>query len=590
MSEKGFAVLTGELSHETNTFNVIRTEVANFEQEVYLQGRDEILQARRGTRSGMGGVIESSDEYGWKLSVNLVASANPTGALTTACFDDLVAKLLEPAGAGVRVDGVLLLLHGAMVTEHHEDAEGEILQRLRDALGPAVPVVCTLDLHGNVTPLMANLSNCLIACRTYPHVDFYEMAKKGAMLLQQAMQSQVRPAQVIAKRPMLHGLDRGRTFPGSPMQTLINRAEALEMTNSEILCVSICAGFPAADIHQVGPSVTVTVDLSACGGTDEHGILSRAQAVAEDLMDYCWQQRNYNSVVLLSPDEAVAQAAAFQRGGGRSGDSGKNGESSSSNSGGGGSGSGGAYSSGIDDVSTSEGDAIILAETTDNPGSGHYGDATNLLRALIRGTTTHGLHNIVFYSIYDPEAVRQCLGIGLGGCGWVEVGGRFGIGGAPLLLYGRVVVLSDGRFRAFGPVCGGCWQNMGDSICFRLSTEYDRQDAYRVGPGVRVSDIDTGSFTGFDLCIVSNKQQALDQAQLVNLGIDPRRKAVLALKSMNHFKADFGPLARRIVAVDGGGLGSVIAGLAGSAVDTGIAYRKCRRPIWPLDPEGDVLK
>src|SRR6478672_10786555 len=157
-------------------------------------------------------------------------------------------------------DGVLLFLHGAMVSERHEDAEGEFLTRLRRRLGPAVPIMVTLDLHANVTQQMADNADALIAYRTYPHVDYYERAWQGAELLERAMQGEIRPRTVIARRPMIYGLDHGRTQRG-PMAELITRGEAIE-NRGEALVVSISAGFSRANIYDVGPSVTVTIDGS----------------------------------------------------------------------------------------------------------------------------------------------------------------------------------------------------------------------------------------------------------------------------------------------------------------------------------------
>ena len=122
---------------------------------------------------------------------------------------------------------MLLHLHGAMVVDRHEDGEGELLARLRHRLGPDVPIVVTLDLHANVTQRMADNANALIAFRTYPHIDQYERAWQGAELLERAMRGEVRPRTVIARRPMLYGLDWGRTQRG-PMAELIARGEALE--------------------------------------------------------------------------------------------------------------------------------------------------------------------------------------------------------------------------------------------------------------------------------------------------------------------------------------------------------------------------
>jgi microcystin degradation protein MlrC len=158
------------------------------------------------------------------------------------------------------VDGALLYLHGAMVTKAHEDAEGELLALLRQKLGSRTPIIVTLDLHANVTRNMADNANALIAFRTYPHIDMHERAWQAAELLERAMWGEVRPVAVIARRPMLHGLDWGRTQRG-PMAELIARGEALE-ADRKALAVSICAGFALANIHDVGPTVTVTVAFS----------------------------------------------------------------------------------------------------------------------------------------------------------------------------------------------------------------------------------------------------------------------------------------------------------------------------------------
>src|SRR6202035_1118469 len=218
------------------------------------------------------------------------------GIVTDEAFEMIVRMILDAIDTKGPIDGVLLHLHGAMVSESHEDAEGEFLARLRRRLGPEGPTVVTLDLHANVTRRMADNASALIAYRTYPHIDQHERAWQSAELLERARQGEIRPKTVIARRPMLYGLDHGRTQRG-PMAELIARGEALEQ-NGEALVVSICAGFSRANIHDVGPSVTVTVD----------GDTGRGQAIAEELMDHAWETRGFTTVKLLPVAEAVALA------------------------------------------------------------------------------------------------------------------------------------------------------------------------------------------------------------------------------------------------------------------------------------------
>jgi microcystin degradation protein MlrC len=487
-----FRVLTGGVSHETNTFSKSPTDLDSFRRGTLLTA-NEIPGARRGTRSALGATFEAAEKFGWSLVHPVVASANPSGYVTDDAYEKLVGMLIDAADG---IDGALLHLHGAMVSQTYEDGEGELLRRLRAKVGAKVPIVVTLDLHGNITEEMAKNANALIAVRTYPHIDYYERAWQGAELLQRAMNGEINPRTVIARRPMLRGLDGGRT-QGGPMRELIDRGEALERTG-KALVVSVCAGFTAADIRDVGPSVTVTTD-----GEDPVG-----QKIAEEFIDYAWQTREFTAIKHRSIDAAVRYA--------------KEGEGAGEK-------------------------PLIMADVTDNPGSGHYGDATNLLRAMIAAD----LKNAAFYAIYDPQAVRDAVKIGVGKTGEITLGGKHdaAAGGAPLKLSGHVVAITDGKFQAFGPMGGGVWRDLGLSMLFRVG--------------------------GIDIVAITNNSQATDTAQLTSLGCDPTHKSTVAVKSNHHFRAAFEPIGREVITVNGGGLGSVI-------LDRG-EYKKVRRPIWPLD-------
>ena len=250
-------VLTARFMHETNTFSRVTTDMALIRRrDFHLE--NEIPQAFRGTHSALGATFEAAEKYGWTLVHPVSANPNPSGIVTDDAFEQITGMILEASDVKGPIDGVLLHLHGAMVTESYEDAEGELLARLRNKLGPEIPIVATLDLHANVTKRMADNANALIAFRTYPHVDMYERAWQGAELLERAMRQEIRPVTVIARRPMIYGLDRGRHL-SPPMAELLARADLIEQ-NGEALAVSVCAGFSRSNIRDVGPSVTVTTD------------------------------------------------------------------------------------------------------------------------------------------------------------------------------------------------------------------------------------------------------------------------------------------------------------------------------------------
>jgi microcystin degradation protein MlrC len=490
-------VLTGRFMHETNTFSVQKTDMALWRRRDFHLG-NEIPAAFRNTRSALGATFEAADKFGWVLVHPVSANANPSGIVTDDAFEQIGGMLLDAAELGP-IDGVLLHLHGAMVVQSYEDGEGELLARLRKILGPDVPVVVTLDLHANVTQLMADNASALIAFRTYPHVDQYERAWQGAELLERAMQGEVRPRTVIARRPMIYGLDRGRHQAG-PMAELIARGEALE-TAGDILVASACAGFSRANIHDVGPSVTVTVDMSR-GDARLHG-----QTIAEGFMDHAWDTRDYESFKLLSVEEAVARARE-----GKPGDK-----------------------------------PLVVADYTDNPGGGGYGDATAFLKGLVEA----GVERVAFHAICDPEAVMEGMRAGVGVPTTITLGGKTDprVGGEPLTLTGEVTHLTNGKFIAYGPMGGGLERDYGPSMVFRVG--------------------------GIDIVAISNNGQAVDLAQFTSLGIDPTRYTTVCVKSMQHFRAAFEPIAREIILVDTGALCS--------ETYTAELFDKVRRPVWPLD-------
>jgi microcystin degradation protein MlrC len=491
-------VLTARFMHETNTFSRVPTDMAVIRRRDYHL-ENEIPEAFRGTRSAFGATFEAADKFGWTLVHPISANPNPSGIVTDDAFEAIAETILDAIGKKGPIDGALLHLHGAMVSESHEDAEGEFLARLRRRLGAAVPVIVTLDLHANVTQRMADNANALIAYRTYPHIDQHERAWQGAELLQRAMLGEIRPRTVIARRPMIYGLDHGRTQRG-PMAELIARGESLE-NRGDVLAVSICAGFSRADIRDVGPSVTVTLD----------GDTARGKTIAEEFMDYAWETRDFTTVKLLSVAEAVALARQ-----------GKLGEK-----------------------------PLIVADYTDNPGGGGYGDATAFLKGLVEG----GVESVAFHAICDPEAVQDGMRAGVGTKTTLTLGGKTdpAMGGGPLALQGEVVCLTNGRFIAYGPMGGGVERNYGPSMVFRVG--------------------------GIDIVVITNNGQAYDLGQFTSLGIDPTRYRTVAVKSMQHFRAAFEPIARQVVLVDTGALCSEIY--------TPELFTKVRRPVWPLDPIPD---
>ncbi|MDA0662754.1 MAG: MlrC C-terminal domain-containing protein [Proteobacteria bacterium] len=189
---------------------------------------------------------------------------------------------------------------------------------------------------------------------------------------------------------------------------------------------------------------------------------------------------------------------------------------------------------------------IILADFSDNPGGGAYGDSPNLLGAMIAA----GVKNAAFGCIADPEAVTMCQRAGVRGTVTLPIGGKVDPAlTPPLVVTGEVVGISEGSFTLQGPLSSGLRGSMGSTAILRIGS--------------------------IDVILCSFRLQTMDPAVFRSQGIDPEDKAVVALKSAHHFRAAFEPMAREILIVDAHGLASPDLGK--------FEYKKVRRPVWPLD-------
>jgi microcystin degradation protein MlrC len=490
----GRRVLSAEINHETNTFSILPTTIHSYKARRFYRG-EEIRRAMAGTRTEIGAHFDAAEKYGWSLVQPITAQATPGGKTTAEAWAELCQSVLEGCREGP-FDGVLLALHGAMVTEDQDDAEGHLLLLLRERLGEKIPIAITLDLHGNVTDEMARLANMVIAYRTYPHVDMYERAMEAAGLLQKSMEGEIRPRALAVRGPQIEGCDYGRTM-GGPMSRILRKAEEMQRQEPGVLAVAICAGFVWADIPQAGPSVTITGD----------GESPRFRDLAEALQEEVWATRDEKTVQPVNLGEAMKRAQSVRPGS----------------------------------------QPLVIADYTDNPGSGGYGDGVNLLRAMVEAD----LPNAAFAAVADPDAARQCASAGRGARVKVALGAKIDpqTYGPPLLFDGAVENVSDGTFTCEGPMNKGVRFSLGPTAVLRRG-------------GVRV-------------VVATNNHQAYDLQMFRSQKIEPRECSVLAVKSWHHFRAAFEPISSEVLLADSGGLASMDL--------SRFTYRKVRRPVWPLD-------
>lgn len=459
------------LQHETNTFAPLPTDLKRFltpdAWPEYLEG-EKLLDALAGKNIPAAGFSRAMAGK-CELLPLLWCSAGPGGVVTDRAFEWIWRRLLERLRDAMPIDGLYLDLHGAMVTESHDDAEGELLRRLRTALGNQMPIVASLDFHANTTAGMLTRADALVGYRTYPHIDMDETGARAAKLLVRCLTG-ARMQKAFAVRLPMTALVWQNTST-APMRSIIEQAMRAEDGGCD--SVSVFAGFPLADIPDAGASVVAY-------GTSESHCRRTVRRLAEKLRTATIVQQP-----VYSATDAVAAAREHER---------------------------------------TEAGLLILADVEDNPGAGGSADTVTLLRVMCAGQ----LRNAVAGVICDPEAAVAAHRAGVGSRVKVGLGGKSGLRGeSPLTASFEVLAVGDGRFAATGPFYKGCRMNLGPMACLRLN--------------------------GVSIIVSSRPQQAADRAMFRHVGIDPDRHSIVALKSTVHFRADFEPIAHRILIVAANG-------------------------------------
>src|ERR1700758_4221448 len=196
----------GGFLHETNTFAPTKATYADFVHgggwPAMAQGAD-VLKTMRPIIVGLAGFVEAAKANGWELVPTIACGASPSAHVTEDAFERIVRVMVDGVAAARPLDAVYLDLHGAMVTEHLDDGEGEILARVRKVIGKETPLVASLDLHANVTPEMVEHADALIAYRTYPHVDMADTGRASARHLALMLKTKQRFAKAFRQLPFL---------------------------------------------------------------------------------------------------------------------------------------------------------------------------------------------------------------------------------------------------------------------------------------------------------------------------------------------------------------------------------------------------
>src|SRR5580698_7244876 len=248
-------IAVGGFLHETNTFAPTKATYADFEHgggwPGMVRGAD-VIKKMNNINTGLAGFIDVATQNGWELVPTIACAASPSAHVTKDAFERIVPVIVEGIKAAGPIDAVYLDLHGAMVTEHLDDGEGEILARVRKVVGKDLPLVVSLDLHANVTPEMIEHADALIAYRTYPHVDMADTGRACARHLALLLQSKQKLAKAFRQLPFLIPISWQCTTD-QPSKGIYEKLAALQ--SDAVPTLSFAPGFPAADFPHCGPSV-----------------------------------------------------------------------------------------------------------------------------------------------------------------------------------------------------------------------------------------------------------------------------------------------------------------------------------------------
>lgn len=411
-------IAIGGFQHESHSFAPLPTGWREFLQPggfPPLQRPATLVETLRPTSVPCAGAIAVAEENGIEIAPLTWCFANPAGPVTAEAFERIAALMIAALSDALQagpLDGIYLELHGAMVAVGFDDAEGELLRRVRAVVGPELPITVSLDPHANMTAQMVEHADALVPYRTYPHVDMKAAGAHAMRLLLERIRRGRPWAKAFRQVDFLIPLTMQCTLVPPMSEVLEERARLAKLHGAAEL--GFCFGFPYADFPGCG------VAIAAFAETQD-----AADAAAEALKSYLDAREPEFAGGVLPAAEGVAEAIAVARSASR---------------------------------------PVVMADTQDNPGGGGHGDTTGLLAELIR----QDAQGAVLGLINDAESAAACHAAGEGAVLDLSLGGKSD--GAPLPVTATVERLSDGRFICTGPMGKGNPADLGPTALIRVSS------------------------------------------------------------------------------------------------------------------------
>jgi len=394
------------IKHETNTFSPIATPITAFGHGNGPAFGDAARLRFTGTNTPMGAYLDIARREGAEIITPVAAEAWPANKASRATFEQLVRPLEEAVRQGC--DAALLDLHGAMVIEDCDDAEGEIVKRLR-AIAPDLPIAVTLDYHTNLSADLVDNATVITGYKTYPHVDMYDVGKLAGDIMARTLAGEIEPVMAWGWLPLLASIMRHAPEDG-PSGDIVRYAREME-ASGDVLAATFLASFPHADTPYTGVSAIVVGDAKRGGA-------AAAKDVCDHMLAIASQRRAEYTFVAPPLAESVARAKQL-------GASATNGP-------------------------------VLLIDHCDNCGSGGAQDVMKVVAEILR----QELDDVAIAPIRDAASVAQMIAAGAGNEVSLHLGGKtampsIGLEGEPLRVRGRVRAITDGEFVITGPMYTG---------------------------------------------------------------------------------------------------------------------------------------
>jgi microcystin degradation protein MlrC len=473
------------IATETNTFSPLPTSLEAYKECVFLRPGEHPEETPLMCTAPLWVARRRAKKEGFTLVEGSCFAASPAGTTNRKDYEFMRDEILGQLRAAMPIDGVLLGLHGAMVAHGYDDVEGDIIERVREIVGPKCVIGVELDPHCHLTLKRVKLADIIVLYKEFPHTDVVERAEDVLDLVLRTLRGEIKPVM------SMYDCRQIQSYPTTLplMRAFVDRMIAMEGKDG-ILSISIGHCFPYADVPELTGRILVVMDKDKAKGD------ALAKSIGEEFVS----MRGKTMPEYFGVDAGISVAMEFNAA------------------------------------------PVVMADPADNAGGGAPSDNTTILRRLIE----RGAQEAIVGPIWDPIAVRLCFDAGLGAEFALRFGGKIGpTSGQPVDAMVKVVGLKRDCHQSFGPT----QVPLGDCA------------AIKVG--------------GVEIVLITNRTQALGLELFENVGIDPRTRKMVVVKSTNHFMAAFGPIAKKVIYIDSDG--------PLSRDYRKIPFTRINRPIWPLD-------